>query len=117
MPYVISRLCTDCKDTACADVCPVECIYEVKAEHAGSWGNQLYINPDECIDCTNCEPACPWKAIFEEDQVPAIFKDDIDKNRSITDAIDDFGVAKVVKGHSPTADQIGANFAKWNYKP
>lgn len=116
MPYVITSLCVDCKDTACADVCPVECIYEVKAPNADGWANQLYINPDECIDCTNCEPACPWKAVFEEDQVPAVFKGDIDKNRSIVDAIDDFSVAKVVKGHSPTADQVAANFAKHSYK-
>ncbi|MBI5611151.1 MAG: ferredoxin family protein [Deltaproteobacteria bacterium] len=116
MPYVITSLCIDCKDTACADVCPVECIYEVN-DGASGYANQLYINPDECIDCTNCEPACPWKAVFEEDQVPAVFAADIEKNRAMTDSIDDFHVAKVVKDHSPTADQIAANFAKWNYKP
>jgi NAD-dependent dihydropyrimidine dehydrogenase PreA subunit len=31
---------------------------------------QLYINPDECIDCGACEPACPVTAIFEESAVP-----------------------------------------------
>jgi Fe-S-cluster-containing hydrogenase component 2 len=31
----------------------------------------LYINPDECIDCGACEPACPVTAIFAEDDVPA----------------------------------------------
>ena len=31
---------------------------------------QLYINPDECIDCGACEPACPVTAIFEENAVP-----------------------------------------------
>jgi NAD-dependent dihydropyrimidine dehydrogenase PreA subunit len=30
----------------------------------------LYINPDECIDCGACEPACPVNAIFEESAVP-----------------------------------------------
>jgi len=30
----------------------------------------LYINPDECIDCGACEPACPVTAIFEESAVP-----------------------------------------------
>jgi ferredoxin len=30
----------------------------------------LYINPDECIDCGACEPACPVTAIYAEDDVP-----------------------------------------------
>ena len=30
----------------------------------------LFINPDECIDCGACEPACPVTAIFAEDDVP-----------------------------------------------
>ena len=30
----------------------------------------LYIDPDECIDCGACEPACPVSAIFAEDDVP-----------------------------------------------
>jgi len=45
------------------DVCPVDCIYESE--------DQLYIHPDECIDCGACEPACPVTAIFAEDDVPA----------------------------------------------
>ena len=30
----------------------------------------LYINPDECIDCDACVPACPVEAIFALDDVP-----------------------------------------------
>ena len=33
-------------------------------------GKQLYIDPEECIDCGACEPECPVEAIFEEDAVP-----------------------------------------------
>ena len=29
-----------------------------------------YIDPDECIDCGACEPACPVTAIFAEDDLP-----------------------------------------------
>ena len=29
-----------------------------------------YIDPEECIDCGACEPACPVTAIFPEDAVP-----------------------------------------------
>ena len=30
----------------------------------------LVIDPDECIDCTLCEPECPANAIFAEDELP-----------------------------------------------
>lgn len=29
------------------------------------------IDPDECIDCTLCEPECPVEAIYSEDELPA----------------------------------------------
>jgi len=51
MPYVITEACIGVKDRACVDVCPVDCIYEGE--------DQLYIHPDECIDCGACEPECP----------------------------------------------------------
>ena len=35
---------------------------------------QLYIHPEECIDCGACEPECPVEAIFEEDAVPEEWK-------------------------------------------
>ena len=63
MPYVITEACIGVKDRACVDVCPVDCIYEGE--------DQLYIHPDECIDCGACEPECPTTAIFEESELPA----------------------------------------------
>jgi NAD-dependent dihydropyrimidine dehydrogenase PreA subunit len=33
---------------------------------------QLYINPDECIECDACVPACPPDAIYEEDDLIAV---------------------------------------------
>lgn len=30
----------------------------------------MVIDPDECIDCTLCEPECPAQAIFSEDDLP-----------------------------------------------
>jgi ferredoxin len=29
---------------------------------------QLYINPDECIDCGVCEPECPVDAIHRDEE-------------------------------------------------
>ena len=51
MAYIITRLCRDCVDTGCVAVCPVDCIYEYTGSDRESWPNQLYIHPDECIDC------------------------------------------------------------------
>ena len=62
MPYVITEACQNVKDKACVDVCPVDCIYEGP--------EQLYIHPDECIDCGACEPECPVEAIFPEEALP-----------------------------------------------
>jgi len=53
------------------DVCPVDCIHPTKDEADFETVDMLYINPEECIDCGACEPACPVVAIFEESAVPA----------------------------------------------
>ncbi|RIL03564.1 ferredoxin [bacterium] len=65
MTYVITSACIDVKDQSCVEVCPVDCIHFDESLDA-----MLYINPDECIDCGACEPACPVSAIFAEADVP-----------------------------------------------
>ncbi len=34
----------------------------------------IYIDPDVCIQCGNCEPACPVTAIFTEETIPEKWK-------------------------------------------
>ena len=63
MTYVVTEPCIKCKYTDCVDVCPVDCFHEGP--------NFLVIDPDECIDCTLCEPECPAEAIVSEDDIPA----------------------------------------------
>ena len=73
MTYVITAPCIDTQDQGCVEVCPVDCIHFDEGED-----RMLYINPEECIDCGACEPACPVTAIFAEDDLPddvAAFKD------------------------------------------
>jgi NAD-dependent dihydropyrimidine dehydrogenase PreA subunit len=66
MTYVIAEPCISVKDHACVDVCPVDCIYDLPDESA----DQLFIHPEECIDCGACEPECPVTAIFEDAALP-----------------------------------------------
>jgi len=72
MTYIVTEPCIGTKDRACVEVCPVECFYE------GT--DQLYIHPEECIDCAACEPVCPVTAIFPEDSVPEQYNSYTPKN-------------------------------------
>jgi len=62
MTYVVVENCIKCKYTDCVEVCPVDCFHEGP--------NFLAIDPEECIDCTLCEPECPAEAIYAEDDIP-----------------------------------------------
>ena len=68
MTHIVTRLCL--RDTACVDVCPVECMVLGKPQEEWPW---LYIDPDTCIDCGACVPECPYEAIFPEEEVPFDF--------------------------------------------
>ena len=83
MTYVITEPCINVKDASCVDVCPVDCIHPRKDEAGFADVPQLYIDPDECIDCGACEPECPVTAIFPEEDTPPQWKDYIAKNRDV----------------------------------
>ena len=80
MTYVINEPCIGTKDTACVDVCPVDCIHPTPEEPDFASAKQLYIDPDECIDCDACVEACPVDAITSEDMVPPEWERFIDLN-------------------------------------
>ena len=62
MTFVVTEACIKCKYTDCVEVCPVDCFHEGP--------NFLVIDPEECIDCTLCEPECTIEAIYPEDDLP-----------------------------------------------
>ncbi len=62
MTFIVTEKCIKCKYMDCVEVCPVDCFHEGP--------NMLVIDPDECIDCTLCEPECPVEAIVADDEVP-----------------------------------------------
>jgi ferredoxin len=91
MTYVITKKCVGTCDSACVDVCPVECIMgpvpvdQIRAVPEAERGKrfqgiQMFIDPDECIFCGACVAECPVAAIYEEDNVPKEHHADIQRN-------------------------------------
>ena len=76
MPFIITDPCIGTKDSACVDVCPVDCIHPRKDEPEFETTAMLYIHPEECIDCGACVPACPVAAIYDSvDSTPPVQKE------------------------------------------
>ncbi len=91
MAYVITQKCVSTCDSACVDVCPCDCILgplpldelrEVPAAERGKRfpGIQMFIDPDDCIDCGACVAECPAAAIYLDDDVPKEHREDIERN-------------------------------------
>jgi len=70
MAYVIAEPCVNTKDTACVEVCAVDCIHPKKDEADFAAETKLYIDPETCIDCGACVPDCPVQAIFPVEELP-----------------------------------------------
>ena len=87
MSYIIGSKCVSCCDGACTKVCPVDCIngpIDIKGmgkeletmTKEDILGKQLYINPDQCIDCGACLPECPVDAIYRDEPEALHFNDE-----------------------------------------
>ena len=70
MAYVITDLCKGTKDTACVTICPVDAIHPMPGEPEFETAEQLYIDPQTCIDCGLCVDECPVRAIFAKEDLP-----------------------------------------------
>ncbi|MFT3693455.1 MAG: ferredoxin family protein [Kofleriaceae bacterium] len=91
MAYVITQKCIGTCDTECVEVCPVDCIVgpipldqlravDRKDRGARFPGIQMFVDPDECIDCGSCTAECPVDAIYLDDDVPTAHRADIARN-------------------------------------
>jgi NAD-dependent dihydropyrimidine dehydrogenase PreA subunit len=69
MAYVVTDACT--KDFVCVAECATAAIAPQAADTNAGTVAQVYINPDECIDCGNCATVCAQNAIFPLDELPA----------------------------------------------
>ena len=76
MTFVVTENCIKCKYTDCVEVCPVDCFHEGP--------NMLVIDPDECIDCTLCEPECPVEAILADEDLPEEMQNYIELNAELS---------------------------------
>ena len=75
MTHIITEACVGTCDTACVEVCPVDCIHPTKENWTAEFkadlsDKQLFINPEDCIDCGACVPECPVEAIYPDDAIP-----------------------------------------------
>ncbi len=69
MAYVITDACT--KDGECISLCATDSIVQgVYTDADGTVYDQMFINPETCIDCGNCESVCPSAAIYDEVNLP-----------------------------------------------
>lgn len=62
MTTVVTENCLGCRFTECTTVCPVSCFHRDD--------EMLYIDPDVCVDCGACGPACPVSAIYDVNDLP-----------------------------------------------
>lgn len=76
MTFVVTENCIKCKYMDCVEVCPVDCFHEGP--------NMLVIDPEECIDCTLCEPECPVEAIYADDEMPEGQEDFLKLNEELS---------------------------------
>ena len=76
MTHVVTSACVGHKYQDCVAVCPVEAFKEADT--------YLVIDPDECIDCTLCEPECPIEAIMCDEDVPEDMSEFIELNAELS---------------------------------
>ncbi len=80
MAYVVTDACI--KDFVCVPECATSAIAPVEGDPVAGTVSQVYINPDECIDCGNCASLCAQNAIFSDSELPADKAQFAEKNRT-----------------------------------
>jgi NAD-dependent dihydropyrimidine dehydrogenase PreA subunit len=99
MSFIITSKCTDVCDGGCLKVCPMDCIHGPinptgegkelqEAKKNGLKGIQLYINPNDCINCSACIPECPVDAIVSSEEIAI----QLGENQSVTRNYEFFGL-------------------------
>lgn len=69
MAYVVTDACI--KDFVCVEQCVTLAIAPSAGDPAAPTATQVYVNPEECIDCGSCAAVCEQNAIYAESDLPA----------------------------------------------
>ena len=80
MAYVVTDACI--KDFVCVAECATAAIAPTADDPNAGTASQVYINPDECIDCGTCISVCAQNAIYSEDELPADKAHFAEKNKA-----------------------------------
>ena len=80
MAYVVTDACI--KDFVCVAECATAAIAPTENDPAAPNVAQVFINPNECIDCGNCASICAQNAIFSLDELPSDKAEFAEKNRA-----------------------------------
>ena len=80
MAYVVTDACV--KDFVCVAECATGALQPMAGDANAGTVSQVFINPDECIDCGNCASICAQNAIFSIDELPAEKAEFAEKNRA-----------------------------------
>jgi ferredoxin len=83
------------------------------ASGASDLPNQLFIDPDECIDCNACVSECPWEAIYADSDVPSKFEPDVALNAIVRHRRHEFFPPDVMPNVCPDSDAVRANKVRW----
>jgi ferredoxin len=93
MSFIIGKACISCIDASCVNVCPVDCIHgPIKTDDSATdafnltdeekEGKQLYIHPEECINCGACVQECPVDAIYSSEKQAISLGDEISVHKN-----------------------------------
>jgi len=80
MAFVVTDACI--KDFVCVPECTTAAIAPAENDAAAATVSQVFINPDECIDCGNCASVCAQNAIFALEELPADKTEFAEKNQA-----------------------------------
>ena len=99
MTHVVTARCDGSRYTYCVVECPVTCFWEITEPY-----RMLVIDPDTCIDCEACIPACPVNAIYPDHELPPeyaeweqINADTWESGENIMEGSDPFDDAKTLE--------------------
>src|ERR1051325_3175935 len=98
----------------CVSICPKDCILEHRpASGASDLPNQLFIDPDECIDCNACVAECPWEAIFPDAEVPSEFEPDVALNAIVRTRRAEFQRPEPPAPKAREMEAVRENMRRW----